>query len=323
LQPFDIYTLGKIEEIEENMPQPVEQVQSDWDQNDENAPDHIKNRPFYTEINGTKLQEVQKTSSTTYFIWDNTISENTEYIVFVNDISYNVTAQSFFSGGATLAIPNVLQLYFDPQHAIIQSPNNGMLSGSGISENDVVKVYQGNINIQKLSSAYLDDDIARTIDVPTNLKNTNNHGLRLDAKNTTGNVGNYSLNLGYKCITDGNYSVAFNYSNLARGIYSTSFGYNNTAKFKSQYVFGEYNITDTSSGASTERGLYIEIAGNGTSLANRSNARTLDWDGNEQLAGTLRLGSTSGSGGVLLKADGNALKISFDNGTTWLTVSAS
>lgn len=47
LQPFDIFTLGKIEEIEENMPQPVEQVQIDWNQNDTTKLDYIKNRPFY------------------------------------------------------------------------------------------------------------------------------------------------------------------------------------------------------------------------------------------------------------------------------------
>lgn len=38
---------------------------------------------------------------------------------------------------------------------------------------------------------------------------------------------------------------------------------------------------------------YAEIVGNGEDNNNRSNARTLDWEGNETLAGSLTLGSTT------------------------------
>lgn len=41
------------------------------------------------------------------------------------------------------------------------------------------------------------------------------------------------------------------------------------------------------------RGKYAHIVGNGTSDDNRSNAHTLDWDGNAWYAGTLRVGGTS------------------------------
>ena len=37
-------------------------------------------------------------------------------------------------------------------------------------------------------------------------------------------------------------------------------------------------------------GKYAEVIGNGDSDNARSNARTLDWDGNEELAGGLTLG---------------------------------
>ena len=52
-----------------------------------------------------------------------------------------------------------------------------------------------------------------------------------------------------------------------------------------------YNVADTNASNSTERGNYIEIVGNGTANNARSNARTLDWDGNEVLAGKLTVGS--------------------------------
>lgn len=52
-------------------------------------------------------------------------------------------------------------------------------------------------------------------------------------------------------------------------------GNGTTANHMSQHVFGEYNILDPSENASTARGTYVEIVGNGTSSA-YSNARTLD-----------------------------------------------
>jgi len=62
------------------------------------------------------------------------------------------------------------------------------------------------------------------------------------------------------------------------------------AQRNSQHVFGEYNVLDTS-GTSTSRGKYVEIVGKGTADNARSNARTLDWSGNEVLAGKLTVGA--------------------------------
>lgn len=54
-------------------------------------------------------------------------------------------------------------------------------------------------------------------------------------------------------------------------------------------MFGEYNVADANSSVGS-KGSYIEIVGNGTGSSARSNARTLDWNGNEALAGSLTLG---------------------------------
>ena len=43
------------------------------------------------------------------------------------------------------------------------------------------------------------------------------------------------------------------------------------------------------------RGNYIHIIGNGQSDEERSNAHTLDWDGNAWFAGDVYIGSTSGA----------------------------
>ena len=96
-------------------------------------------------------------------------------------------------------------------------------------------------------------------------------------------------------------------------------GGNTTANHRAQHVVGEFNTPDPSTNLATARGNYVEIVGNGT-YTNTSNARTLDWQGNEVLAGNLTIGGVSGA---TLKVESGALKVSFNGGTTWLTVSAS
>lgn len=78
----------------------------------------------------------------------------------------------------------------------------------------------------------------------------------------------------------------------ASGAASHAEGYYTVANHRSQSVSGEYNIEDPSTEGSTSKGNYIEIVGNGADANNRSNARTLDWSGNEWLAGNLKVGGT-------------------------------
>ena len=59
-------------------------------------------------------------------------------------------------------------------------------------------------------------------------------------------------------------------------------GYHTKASGDYQHVSGKYNIEDSN-------GTYAEIIGNGTANNSRSNARTLDWSGNEVLSGSLTI----------------------------------
>ena len=68
-----------------------------------------------------------------------------------------------------------------------------------------------------------------------------------------------------------------------------------------QHVEGVANIEDANN-------VYIHIAGNGTSPTDRSNAYTLDWNGNGWYAGTLYVGGTS-----IDDASEVALKSDFEN----------
>lgn len=67
---------------------------------------------------------------------------------------------------------------------------------------------------------------------------------------------------------------------IASGSNSHAEGLNTKASSAHQHVSGKYNVEDTLD-------IYAEIIGNGTADNARSNARTLDWNGNETIAGDL------------------------------------
>ena len=106
---------------------------------------------------------------------------------------------------------------------------------------------------------------------------------------------------GYGSQANGAYSHAEGQSAFATGANSHAEGLNTSANHKSQHVFGENNLADSSTAAATDRGNYVEIVGNGSNTTH-SNARTLDWSGNEALAGSLTLGAGTENAATLTAA---------------------
>lgn len=104
-------------------------------------------------------------------------------------------------------------------------------------------------------------------------------------------TGNYAHAGGRYSSATGACSHAEGRETTASGTNSHSSGRGTVANSKSQTVFGEYNAVDPGFTVASERGTYIEIVGNGADAQNRSNARTLDWSGNEVLAGKLTVGA--------------------------------
>lgn len=107
---------------------------------------------------------------------------------------------------------------------------------------------------------------------------------------------------GLGCTASGLVSHAEGGYTTSSGSYSHVEGYYTTAQRKSQHVFGEYNVLDTT-GDTTTKGNYVEIVGNGTGTNARSNARTLDWSGNEWIAGNYKSDALTAS--KLLVSDAN------------------
>lgn len=115
---------------------------------------------------------------------------------------------------------------------------------------------------------------------------------KLDGTNILGNeltiTGAYAHAEGDSTVAAGAASHSECYRTTANGNYSHAEGNKTVASGRSTHVEGEYNIEDVpASGNTANRSKYVHIVGNGTSNNNRSNAHTLDWNGNAWYAGTV------------------------------------
>ena len=85
--------------------------------------------------------------------------------------------------------------------------------------------------------------------------------------------GGFTTASGWHSHAEGSHTTASNYSSHAEGYWTK-------ASSQNQHVQGKYNIEDTAN-------KYAHIVGNGTADGTRSNAHTLDWQGNAWYAGKL------------------------------------
>ena len=103
-----------------------------------------------------------------------------------------------------------------------------------------------------------------------------------------------SIALGMSASAKGDYSVAIGKGASTDARHAIAFGESAVAYGDNQTVFGKFNVIDN-------KDVYAYIIGNGEWDGSRSNAHTLDWDGNAWFAGTVEgtalilKSSTSGS----------------------------
>ena len=98
--------------------------------------------------------------------------------------------------------------------------------------------------------------------------------------------GDFSYAEGYKSKATAYVSHAEGYEVQANADYSHAEGKGTIAYDYHQHVQGKYNLEDYENS-------YAHIVGNGSSDSSRSNAHTIDWDGNAWFAGGIYVGGTS------------------------------
>jgi hypothetical protein len=310
----DVITQTKLEaaltEFKSNLPEAPQQVQGDLTQNDPEAPDYVKGRTHWVEV-GYKTVEVPYGYTVTLddfplFSAGDTIDvtiDGTDYSLtaFVNDKNYNyvtigdacdkygacsdrkykitifvkksnydyvsIQAANYINSNRTLKYKfrKVHKIDYDFLPPLVGCYSDGVNS-------EVFNDYEKNIASGLRSHAEGENTIA------------SGNVSHAEGRQTTAS-GDDSHAEGHQTTASGTYSHAEGRQTTASGTYSHAEGYNTIAASEYQHAQGKYNIEDTDS-------KYAHIVGNGyfdygPMAAIRSNAHTLDWDGNAWYQGTV------------------------------------
>jgi hypothetical protein len=137
-------------------------------------------------------------------------------------------------------------------------------------------------------------------------------GSHAEGYNTTasGNYGSHAE--GSNSVASGAYSHAEGAHSVASGKGSHASGHYTEATGEYQTAIGKFNILDTAVSDNTPEGTYAFIIGNG-SVSTRSNAFTIDWDGNVDASGTV-LGKLKRVGALTGEAPSD---VTIATGTAW------
>ena len=149
------------------------------------------------------------------------------------------------------------------------SVNNSHAEGSSTTASGINSHAEGNYTKASSYSSHAEGD-------STEASGTSSHA---EGSSTTAS-GKSSHAEGIITTASGDYSHAEGSDTIASGTSSHAEGSSTKASSENQHVQGKYNIEDTAK-------KYAHIVGNGTSGLKRSNAHTLDWEGNAWYSGKL------------------------------------
>ena len=301
-------------------------VQPDWNQNDETASDYVKNRPFYTgdPVETVLLEETTAEFAnkgrfyaalipanfslevgTTYKVsWDGTVYSCVGY--YFNEIasignqyvltSTSDTGEPFFcvvdhdngtltigtkdtSASHTISISVIVApiTKIDEKY-IPELPHMDKVNPTGtgsFSLNRKADTTIGSYSFAEGRDTTASGEFSHAEGRDTTASGDDSHA----EGNTTTASGSFSHAEGNTTTASGPYSHAEGSNTTASGPCSHAEGSDTTAASEYQHVQGKFNIIDNDK-------VYAHIVGNGY-LGSRSNAHTLDWNGNAWFAGTV------------------------------------
>jgi hypothetical protein len=300
-------------------------VQSDWNQNDETALDYVKNRTHWY---GDPVENILL-DNITIEIEDHTTQENTYTAVIKEGLTYHaifdgvtyeligkrdgdftyIGSDLLWEGEIEGAQPpffysSMLSRYdqgmfvavTDGTHtvSIIElTPEAHKIDVAFLPDGATIGVYGTGHKAEIFnegSTASGDYSHAEGLDTEATGYAAHAEGERTTASGGRSHAeGNWTTASGVNSHAEGNhskatgdYSHAEGYQAKATGDYSHAEGEYTEASGDHQHVQGKYNVVSSN---------YAHIVGNGTSNSKRSNAHTLDWDGNAWFAGEVKVGT--------------------------------
>lgn len=159
------------------------------------------------------------------------------------------------------------------------------LENDGIDLNIVNGVAQGSIRTVGSNVEYGTYKLGKNAFAQGNGTEASGNQSHAEGYNTKANgIGSHAEGISTKAL--GTYCHTEGGETQASGIYSHAEGFSTIASSQFQHVQGKYNLEDT-----THK--YSHIVGNGTTTSKRSNAHTIDWEGNSWYQGVVKVGGTS------------------------------
>ena len=290
-------------------------VQSDWSQNDEVAPDYVKNRTHWIEQTFVEaLPEFDVGGSDYIDLYDvplfSKLTPNAKCIVTIDGITYETTARHDTYNAYEWFIIGKSDLLGESGDFDLHLPFGIFIDrydenwGQCSEEISTIKIDFIGETVVKIPEIYLPTKIGiegsgAFSEIFNNLTANEASGDYSRAENFGTTASGYASSAqglgstasGYASHSQGCYSTAGGsythaegYYTVASGAQSHAEGEGTIAKGKNQHVSGSYNLEDTSS---------LVIVGNGSGSSSRSNAYKLDKNGNGYFSGDVYTGSES------------------------------
>lgn len=261
-----------------------EPVQSDWEQNDDSCADFVKNRPFYAYDTKFECYHAQEITFNEEGIAGSLSESDSGYYLSGGDTITVIVDGVSYSGKAYNSGPPIYEIWWKASPFSYDFRGVSCSDSSFYGKTVKIQIFKVETSIVKMDKQFLPpisvndlDDFPETVG-----KKTKDGGETFNETLVSGNLAHAE---GYYSEAPGWYSHSEGTSTIARGENSHSEGKHTIARGENSHVQGKYNIED---GVNK----YAHIVGNGTDDDKRSNAHTLDWDGNAWFAGKVKVGGT-------------------------------
>ena len=251
--------------------------------------------PVDVEILETICENIEFTKANNTYTFPTPITIDSDGLYYISYSHYKNDAFDGIDSGYLFSKPETIDGVLSVRWFSTVSTNNVTLTASKIvdtwvesSTKSIVSIYKVNVTVN--------DEIKKAALLREGCLNTasGSYSHAEGYRNTAS--GSRSHAEGFSNITSGYNSHAEGYGNIASGNNSHAEGDHNEASGFSTHVQGRYSIIQSAEPSSL--GKYCHIVGNGTSDTARSNAHTLDWDGNAWFAGDVYTGGTAMDSGA-------------------------
>lgn len=297
-----------IKNVRKESSEAIKSSTADWNQNDPDALDYVKNR--------THWDDESQTQTIDYNAWKG----ERPSIPLILGVWYEVSWSSELTAHAYVQYMNTDEAdgRFECKQNSAGELYVGFESGSPFcifSDRTEINTSWFQVNrvdglrltgeittgLHQLDKKYISRDVLNEIHTLGKSVEYQNSALssKMNAADPTG-IGSFSLNRKANSAS-GEYSFVAGYNATASGLCSFAAGQNTTAVGNYSFVTGRNNVIDDS-------GKYLHIVGKGIG-SERSNAYTLDWNGNGWFSGDVFVRGFDPNTGFKLLQEGEAIPI--------------